>query len=64
MIASHPMIEFRRLYRFFGATRAVNDISFTFETGKTNMIIGESGSGKTMLINDQKVSDLLTDWLA
>ena len=28
----------------------INDISFTFEVGKTNMIIGESGSGKTTLL--------------
>lgn len=28
----------------------MNDISFTFETGKINMIIGESGSGKTTLL--------------
>lgn len=28
----------------------MSEISFTFETGKTNMIIGESGSGKTTLI--------------
>lgn len=28
----------------------LNDISFEFETGKTNMIIGESGSGKTTLL--------------
>lgn len=28
----------------------LDDISFTFETGKINMIIGESGSGKTTLL--------------
>ncbi len=45
----------------------MNDISFTFETGKTNMIIGESGSGKTMLIkcivglNDPDSGEVLFD---
>ena len=28
----------------------LNDISFTFENGKTNLIIGQSGSGKTVLM--------------
>jgi phospholipid/cholesterol/gamma-HCH transport system ATP-binding protein len=28
----------------------LNDVSVTFETGKTNLIIGRSGSGKTVLL--------------
>jgi phospholipid/cholesterol/gamma-HCH transport system ATP-binding protein len=28
----------------------VEDVSFTFQTGKTNLVIGESGSGKTTLL--------------
>ena len=28
----------------------LKDISATFETGKTNLIIGQSGSGKTVLL--------------
>ena len=31
-----------------GTTRAVDDISFTVESGKITAIIGESGSGKSV----------------
>lgn len=44
------MIEIKNISKSFKDRKIVNDISFTFETGKTNMIIGESGSGKTTLI--------------
>jgi len=47
MVASHPMIEFRRLFRFFGATRAVNDISFEVNAGTVLGYIGPNGAGKT-----------------
>lgn len=45
----------------------INDISFSFEAGKTNMIIGESGSGKTTLLkcmvglNDIDTGEVLYD---
>lgn len=44
------MIEIRNISKSFSGRNVLNDISFTFETGKTNMIIGESGSGKTTLL--------------
>ncbi|MFO0884555.1 MAG: ABC transporter ATP-binding protein [Pirellulales bacterium] len=47
MVASHPMIEFRRLFRFFGGTRAVNDISFEVNAGTVLGYIGPNGAGKT-----------------
>lgn len=47
MIASHPMIELRRLHRYFGATRAVHDISFHVERGQVFGYIGPNGAGKT-----------------
>lgn len=47
MVANHPMIEFRRLYRFFGQTRAVNDISFEVYAGQVLGYIGPNGAGKT-----------------
>lgn len=44
------MIEARHLYKTFGNKEVLNDISCTFEAGKTNLIIGQSGSGKTVLM--------------
>jgi len=44
------LIEIRNISKSFSGRNVLNDISFTFETGKTNMIIGESGSGKTTLL--------------
>ncbi len=45
--AGHPMIQLRRLYRFFGNTRAVNDVSFEVEAGQVFGFIGPNGAGKT-----------------
>jgi ABC-2 type transport system ATP-binding protein len=42
-----PMIELRRLHRFFGRTHAVNDISFVVEKGEVLGYIGPNGAGKT-----------------
>jgi ABC-2 type transport system ATP-binding protein len=42
-----PMIELRRLHRFFGRTHAVNDISFVVERGEVLGYIGPNGAGKT-----------------
>jgi phospholipid/cholesterol/gamma-HCH transport system ATP-binding protein len=44
------MIEIKNISKSFSGRNVLNDISFTFRTGKTNMIIGESGSGKTTLL--------------
>ncbi len=41
------MIEFRRLSRHFGHTKAVDDISFTVERGQVFGYIGPNGAGKT-----------------
>ncbi|MEQ1827524.1 MAG: ABC transporter ATP-binding protein [Pirellula sp.] len=42
-----PMIEMRRVHRFFGKTRAVNDISFEVYRGQVFGFIGPNGAGKT-----------------
>ncbi|MCE9528273.1 MAG: ABC transporter ATP-binding protein [Planctomycetales bacterium] len=47
MFSSHPMIELRRLHRFFGITRAVNDVSFEVPKGEVFGFIGPNGAGKT-----------------
>jgi len=45
--AGHPMIQLRRLFRFFGNTRAVNDVSFEVYAGQVFGFIGPNGAGKT-----------------
>lgn len=40
------MIEARHIYKSFGDKEVLRDISTVFEDGKTNLIIGQSGSGK------------------
>jgi ABC-2 type transport system ATP-binding protein len=44
---NRPMIEMRRVHRFFGNTRAVNDISFEVYRGQVFGFIGPNGAGKT-----------------
>jgi len=44
------MIEVKDLYKSFDGTPVLKGISTTFEQGKTNLIIGQSGSGKTVLL--------------
>jgi len=41
------MIELRRLHRFFGRTKAVNDVSFEVPRGTVFGYIGPNGAGKT-----------------
>lgn len=44
------MIEVKHLYKSFGDKEVLKDINATFEDGKTNLIIGQSGAGKTVLM--------------
>ena len=44
------MIKVENITKAFGDNIVLNDISATFERGKTNLIIGQSGSGKTVLM--------------
>ena len=46
------MIEIKHLSKAFGERMVLDDISTTFENGKTNLIIGQSGSGKTVLMKN------------
>ncbi|MDR0613657.1 MAG: ABC transporter ATP-binding protein [Dysgonamonadaceae bacterium] len=46
------MIEVRHLYKSFEEKEVLKDISTLFEKGKTNLIIGRSGSGKTVLMKN------------
>jgi len=44
------MIEIQNIEKHFGDNHVLKNVSFSFDKGKTNLIIGESGSGKTTLI--------------
>jgi len=43
------MIEFKNIKKQFGDKVVLNDVSHVMESGKCNLIIGTSGSGKTVL---------------
>ena len=44
------MIKAENIFKSFGENEVLKGISTVFETGKTNLIIGRSGSGKTVLL--------------
>ena len=44
------MIEVKHLTKSFDGKEVLHDISARFDSGKTNLIIGQSGSGKTVLM--------------
>ena len=44
------MIEAKNISKWFDGVQVLYDISATFEAGKTNLIIGQSGSGKTVFM--------------
>ena len=46
------MIEVKNITKSFDGRTVLHDISTVFEDGKTNLIIGRSGSGKTVLIKN------------
>jgi len=44
------MIEVKNITKSFDGKTILHDVCARFETGKTNLIIGQSGSGKTVLV--------------
>ena len=46
------MIEIKNLHKSFDGKEVLKGISTRFESGKTNLVIGQSGSGKTVLIKN------------
>lgn len=46
------MVEVKHIIKSFDERVVLNDINAVFEDGKTNLIIGRSGSGKTVLIKN------------
>ena len=46
------MIKVEHLYKSFDGVQVLTDINVEYEPGKCNMIIGASGSGKTVLLKN------------
>ena len=44
------MIEVKNLHKGFGKVQVLKGIDATFHPGKTNLIIGQSGAGKTVFL--------------
>ena len=44
------MIEVKNIFKSFGNSEVLKEIKSVFHRGKTNLIIGQSGSGKTVLL--------------
>jgi phospholipid/cholesterol/gamma-HCH transport system ATP-binding protein len=44
------MIEVKNIVKKFGEQTVLKGISTRFEAGMTNLIIGQSGSGKTVFL--------------
>ena len=44
------MIAIKNINKSFGDRKVVDNVSFTFYPGKCNLVIGESGSGKTTIM--------------
>lgn len=44
------MIEVQHVYKYFDQVPVLEDVNAVFHTGKVNLVIGQSGSGKTVLM--------------
>ena len=50
MDVSDPIIELRRVTKSFGAQRVLDDVDLKVEHGATTVIIGRSGTGKSVML--------------
>jgi glutathione transport system ATP-binding protein len=55
-----PLLSVENLSVEFGASRVVDDLSFTVEAGKTVAVVGESGSGKSVTsLSTMRLADMM-----
>src|SRR5207249_10303545 len=47
---STPLMELRRVSKFFGTVRALRDVSVAVNPGEVTCILGDNGAGKSTLI--------------
>ncbi len=47
---AEPIVEFRGVHKRFGRLTVLSGVDLTLERGKTTVIIGESGTGKSVLL--------------
>lgn len=51
MSGSAPILETRKLNRFFGSVRVTGDVDFALHPGERRAVIGPNGAGKTTFVN-------------
>jgi glutathione transport system ATP-binding protein len=60
MTNAAPLLSVEGLSVDFGASRVVDDLSFTLAPGKTVAIVGESGSGKSVTsLSIMRLADIM-----
>ena len=58
------MIEVKDITKSFDGRTVLHEVSATFATGKTNLIIGQSGSGKTVLMKYSLTGVMSYPWIS
>ncbi len=48
--SGNDMIVIKKLHKYFGQVKAVNDVTITIKTGEVVVVVGPSGSGKSTVL--------------